>query len=159
MNRRLRKIFVEKKKRVGAGGFWKVIDEKQDDSVTEQLTPLSCIAAVGEMLLKSRGFDVNQTEIIDRIGQPASIEVLADFLNEVDKPIRKECWYGIFVNTDVSPLKDALAMINQKGTWGAVMREGKPLGHLVMVNGEDENGLIKIIASFDGTSYTPHGLK
>ncbi len=39
-------------KKVGAGGSWKVIDERPDPSVVKQLTPHSCVAAVGEMLLK-----------------------------------------------------------------------------------------------------------
>jgi len=51
-------------KMVGAGGSWKVIDERPDSSVVRQLTPDSCVAAVGEMLLPGRGISVSQQKII-----------------------------------------------------------------------------------------------
>lgn len=146
MKRNLKNSRVEKKKRVGAGGFWKVIDEKKDDSVTKQLTPLSCVAAVGEMLLKSRGFNVNQSEIIDKIGQPASLDDLADFLNEIDKGT-KEIWQGLVVT------EDDLIMLCNREPFGVVLREGEPLGHLVMVDGFEKKGLVNIKDPFDGTSY------
>jgi filamentous hemagglutinin len=131
------------KKLVGAGGFWKVVDEKRDETVVKQKTPLSCVAAVGEMLLESRGIRKSQELILDKIGEPASVMSLADFLNEIEKT---NDWFGGFVSASVETLV-------QKGSFGAVLREGSPLGHLVLVEGLNEGNLLEIKDSFDQTSY------
>jgi len=52
-------------KKVGAGGNWKRIDEKFDASIIKQTSGLSCVSAVGEMLLASRGISLSQTRILD----------------------------------------------------------------------------------------------
>ena len=45
----------------GAGGNWKRIDEKFDAEIIKQTSGLSCVSAVGEMLLKRRGISLSQT--------------------------------------------------------------------------------------------------
>ena len=136
----------EKKRFVGAGGSWKVIAETADSSVVRQLTPLSCVAATGVMLAQSRGISMTQEAIIARIGAPASVNALAAWLNEIDAPSH-ERWYGGFISAN------DFAVLSKAGAWGAVLREGSPLGHLVLVKGLDEQGLVKIKDPFDGTFY------
>lgn len=134
-------------RKIGAGGFWKTIDEKPDASVIKQLTPFSCVSAVGEMMLRERGVSMTQQEIIDIIGESSTTENLAGLLNKVDKPTGGERWYGTIV--DISDLPKIL----KKGSFAAVLREGSPLGHLVFVEGLEENDLLIIKDPWDGTSY------
>jgi len=131
------------RKLVGAGGLWQVINERFDETVVKQKTSLSCVSAVGEMLLKSRGIQISQDLICDRIGEPTTVKSLANFLNEIEKT---SDWYGGFVTANVETLADT-------GNFGAVLHEGTPLGHLVLVEGLTERNLIEIKDSFDQTSY------
>ena len=133
-------------RRIGAGGWWKTLDEKKDSSVIKQKTSLSCVAAVGEMLLQTRGIKMTQAEIIDIIGEPSTLENLADLLNKTDKPIDNEKWHGVII-----PVRH-LEKIIQKSSFGAVLREGSPLGHIVLVLGL-ENDLLRIKDSWDATTY------
>jgi filamentous hemagglutinin len=132
-------------RKVGAGGFWTVINERKDDSVIKQLTPFSCVAAVGEMLLREREIEMTQVEIIDIIGESSTTSRLAYLLNEKDNS-PPEKWHGIIVAVKY------LEMIAKKSSFGAVLREGNPLGHLVLV--ETLNGnLLAIKDPWDGTKY------
>ena len=97
------------------------------------------------MLLKSRGFDISQTEIAEFIGKPSSSEKLAEYFNSLETSGND--WIGGFF--DVKYFEKIIAT----GTWGAILREGSPLGHMVLVEGVDRNGLIKIKDPFDQTSY------
>ncbi len=133
-------------KEVGAGGFWKVINEKKDASVVKQITPLSCVAAVGVMLLDNRGISMTQREIIDIIGEASTTEKLADFLNEVDKPFGKEKWHGVII-----AIKH-LEKIAKKRPFGAIFREGNPLGHLVFIE-KIESNILYVKDSWEGTAY------
>lgn len=127
-------------KAIGAGGFWIVEDERYDDSVVKQLTPFSCVAAVGEMLLRERGISMTQEEILGIIGESTTVRELAELLNSV------ESWHGVVVAVKY------LEKIANKTRFGAVLREGKPLGHLVMLEGLNENKL-NIKDPWDGTAY------
>lgn len=130
---------------IGAGGNWERIGEKFDSSVIKRADSLACVSAVGEMLLRSRDFGISQTEIAKFIGKPANSEKLAEYFNSLE--ISENDWIGGFF--DVKYLEKIIAT----GTWGAVLREGSPLGHMVLVEGIDRNGLIKIKDPFDQTSY------
>lgn len=129
-------------KNVGAGGSWKVIDERPDPSVVKQLTPHSCVAAVGEMLLRSRGISVSQQEIIDIIGELSTPEHLARALNNIDG-LR---WYGGFIDPD-DP-----APLNDRYEFGVVFRDGQPLGHMVYVTHFAE-AFVYVLDPWEGTSY------
>lgn len=67
----------------GAGGNWRRFDEKFDASIVKQ-TELSCLSAVGEMLLLNRNIAVSQEVIRDIIGVPSFIGNLARTLNRFD---------------------------------------------------------------------------
>ena len=140
-------IVNEKQKKMGAGGYWKTIGEKKDSLVVRQITTTSCVSAVGEMILKERGFSVTQKQILATIGEYSTTVALARFLNEIDKPIDNEKWHGIIVEAE-----DFHAIL-KKGIFGAVFHEGKPLGHLVLVDGLDNKGRVRIKDPWDGTSY------
>lgn len=129
-------------KKVGSGGSWKVIDERPDASVVKQLTPHSCVAAVGEMLLRSRGISVSQREIIDIIGELSTPELLAKALNEIDD-VR---WYGGFIDPD-DP-----AALTERYEFGVVFRDGQPLGHMVFVT-HFARSFVYIMDPWEGTAY------
>jgi filamentous hemagglutinin len=131
-------------KTVGAGGSWKVIDEYPDPAVVKQLTPHSCVAAVGEMLLRSRGISVSQQEIIDIIGEPSGIDYLAGYLNSID--LSRERWFGQVVE------RRNISILLRRGMFGTVLREGSTLGHLVLVS-DIVSGRLIIKDPWDGTSY------
>lgn len=133
-------------KKIGAGGFWKVLNEKQDASVIKQITPFSCVAAVGVMLLQTRGIAMTQEEIIDIIGEASTTTELAKLLNDIDKSDSEEKWHGIIVGIKY------LEKIISKSSFGAVLREGNPLGHLVLVEKAAGN-LLYIKDPWDKTSY------
>jgi len=80
----------EKQKKIGAGGYWKTIGEKKDSSVIRQITTTSCVSAVGEMILKERGFSLTQKQILATIGEASTTVDLARFLNKIDKPVDNE---------------------------------------------------------------------
>ena len=136
----------EKIKLVGAGGAWQVVGERADSSVVRQLNSLSCVAATGVMLAQTRGISVTQEELIAKIGAPAAIGALAAWLNEAHTTGAKK-WYGGFISTN------GFAVLRRLENWGAVLREGTPLGHLVLVEGVDSQGLVHIKDPFDGTAY------
>lgn len=122
------------------------MDEQTDPSVIKQITPFSCVAAVGEMLLRSRGILVSQQAIIDIIGEPADIGRLADCLNQFDEISSGQIWKGLII------LRKDLKVLVGNGQFGAVLRDGSPLGHLVMVNGNELNNLV-ISDPWDSTIY------
>lgn len=78
----------------GAGGNWQRLDEKFDNTIVKQTSGISCVSAVGEMLLKERGIYVSQEKIRDIIGEPAAIEILAAALNEFDISNDGKVWRG-----------------------------------------------------------------
>jgi ABC-type bacteriocin/lantibiotic exporter with double-glycine peptidase domain len=133
-------------KRIGAGGIWKRIDEKFDAGIIKQTSGLSCVSAVGEMLLAGRGIALSQTQILDIIGEPAHISLLAEVLNRFDISEDGREWYGINVRPD------NLKTLLKEKNWAAVLREPQTMGHTVLIDGT-ENRLIKIRDPFDQTAY------
>lgn len=133
-------------RKIGSGGFWNVFNEREDSSVVKQKTSLSCVAAVGEMLLRERGIMMTQTEIIDIIGEASTTKKLAELLNEVDVADEEEKWHGVIIAVR------HLEKIVSKNSFGAVLREGNPLGHLVLVESLKDD-LLTIKDPWDGTIY------
>ncbi len=133
-------------KMVGAGSFWKVIEEREDPSVVKQSTPFSCVAAVGEMLLRNRGISMTQQAIIDIIDVPSSIVELAHLLNNVDSADKKKRWFGSIVE------RRNILLLLREGPVGVVLRDGGTLGHLVLIYMTD-SGRLEVNDPWDGTSY------
>lgn len=128
-------------KKVGTGGNWQRFDEKFDASIVKQ-KDLSCVAAVGEMLLRTREIIFTQDQILDIIGKKASIHSLLDLLNTVDD---SRNWKG-FYSVDES-------IVFGKEKFLAVLQEPLDLGHAVFVEliNEDDEFIIK--DSSDQTVY------
>ncbi|PXZ08692.1 hypothetical protein DKK70_00845 [Gilliamella apicola] len=124
----------------GAGGNWKVIDEITDPNVIKQVTPTSCGAACGQMLLKDRNIFVNQTKLRTSLKSP---EQLARDLSK-----QGGNWDGGFVG------QQAFDALNKTGSWSAMMWDkGNKVGHWVVVKGTDKAGNVLIHAPWKGTSY------
>lgn len=131
----------------GAGGNWKRFEEEFDSTIVKQTNGVSCVSAVGEMLLQERGIAVSQEKIRDIIGEPATFESLAKALNQFDNLIGKEKWYGIF--TDEEGFKILLKL----NFLAVILREPFTMGHAVFIEGKSKHGFIKIKDPFDQTSY------
>lgn len=133
---------------IGAGGNWKRHDEEFDESIVLQTTGVSCMSAAGEMLLRQRGIRVSQDEIRRKIGEPSYVRALADCLNSYDQSDDNKAWLGI--STDEESLEKLLA-----GNDLAIVLLEQPLsmGHAVVIAGRTASGMIKILDSFDQTSY------
>jgi hypothetical protein len=154
----------------GAGGNWTIINpvyNPDDPSVVLQLSPNMCGSACGQMLLHDLGIVADQRENIlpiaretlpDWIGARERIEPsgLASALNRLDMsgtgtwrggpialPEAAEGIMNILNNPD---------RIANKGSWVAELRDAD--NHLVVVDGLDEFGNIKIRDPWDATRYT-----
>lgn len=124
----------------GAGGNWKVIDEITDPNVIKQVTPTSCGAACGQMLLKDRNIFVDQTKLGTSLKSP---EQLARDLSK-----QGGNWDGGFVG------EQAFDALNKTGSWSAMMWDkGNKVGHWVVVKGTDKSGNVLIHDPWKGTSY------
>jgi len=134
-------------KKVGAGGNWKRIDEQFDASIIKQTSGLSCVAAVGEMLLERRGISLSQTQIIDIIGEPAYFSSLAKILNLVDVSESGKKWRGVTV------AEENLNFLLKNKNLAIILREPFEMGHAVLIDGKTKDGLIKIKDPFDQTAY------
>jgi ABC-type bacteriocin/lantibiotic exporter with double-glycine peptidase domain len=134
---------------VGAGGNWRRFDEKFDASIVKQ-TELSCLSAVGAMLLRNRKIDVSQETIRDIIGIPSFIGNLARTLNHFDISDDGLEWRG-FPTTNES----LEVLLRHHKNWGVVLINDyrDRIGHAVFIDGRTKNGLIKIKDTFDQTSY------
>lgn len=86
--------------KAGAFGNWRKINEKFDLSIVKQVSEkgVSCVSAVGEMLLKSRNIFVTQAEILDIIGESAGIVALGKCLNKFDISSSGESWQADYNN-------------------------------------------------------------
>ena len=131
----------------GAGGNWKRFNERFDASIVKQ-REMSCVSAVGEMLLRERGIIFPQQRLIKAIGSPTSLNKLAKYFNTLTTSTIS--WLGGYFDPDNVK---SLDVIIASGSWGAVLREGYPLGHAVLVEGVDEKGFFLIKDPFDQTSY------
>jgi SPP1 gp7 family putative phage head morphogenesis protein len=146
----LAQILADQNSQGGAGGNWRRFNEKFNPKITKQISGVSCVSAVGEMLLKGRGIIVSQEQIRDIIGEPASVESLAKALNIFDKPKAGKLWKGHAI-----PDNNLEILLKQK-QFGAFIADDfilTKLLHAVIVKGKTRSGLIKIEDSFDQTSY------
>ncbi len=127
--------------KIGAGGNWRRFDEKFDASIVKQ-KDLSCVVAVGEMLLRTREIIFTQDQILDIIGTKASISDLVEVINSIDKSSIWKCSYA-FENVNLLLLDNFLA----------VLQEPLSLGHAVFVEKINEVGEFIIKDPADQTVY------
>ena len=134
----------------GAGGNWQRFDEKFDASIIKQNTGISCLSALGEMLLKRRGISVLQVVIRDMIGEPSDVDSLSWALNQFDESDDEFVWRGLATTNE--SLEN---LFRHHKNWGVVLKDDyrTKIGHAVFIDGRTRNGLIKIKDPFDQTSY------
>lgn len=137
------------KEEFGALGSWQKIDERFDETIIKQDNDTSCVSAVGEMLAKFYGLNISQQEILENIGEWSNAEYLANYLNYKESE-RSVKWIGGSWGNSVESIR---WLTQTYRVWGVMLREGKPEGHAVLIDGEDENGLIIIKDPFDQTKY------
>ena len=135
--------------KIGAGGNWRRFDERFDDSIVKQ-NDLSCLSAVGEMLLRNRNITVSQEVIRDIIGVPSFIGNLARALNDFDTSDDGLEWRGFPTNDESLEI-----LLRHHKNWGAILINDyrDRIGHAVLIAGRTRSGLIKIKDPFDQTSY------
>ena len=133
--------------KAGAFGNWRKINEKFDLTIVKQVSEkgVSCVSAVGEMLLKSRNIFVTQAEILDIIGEPASIEMLKQYLNNVDTAEKEKSWQGGY-SDDLD-----IDFLITKRNFCVFLKEFGSETHAVFIEKFDGNFFIK--DTFDQSSY------
>ena len=138
----------------GAGGYWQVIDEVASKSVIQQQDRLSCGPACAEMVLIDFGItNVSQAVIARLTGVPVNVPALAAVLNQVDNSGLRT-WIGGFFEIEGASDEDVLGVLMETGSWIADLREtGGRLGHLVVVDGYDDQGRLCIRDPWEGTTY------
>ena len=134
----------------GAGGDWRRFDEKFDASIVKQNTGVSCLSALGEMLLSGRSISVSQEIICDIIGEPSDVDSLSRALNRFDKSNDDFVWQG-FATTN----EGLENIFRYHKNWGVILIDDYryKIGHAVFIDGRTRNGLIKIKDPCSQTSY------
>lgn len=138
----------------GAGGYWPVIDEVASLNVVPQQDRLSCGPACAEMVLKELGIDnVTQALIALETGTPVRLSDLARTLNQLHLTGLRR-WVGGGFDLSGATETDLLSTLISTGVWIAELREPMArLGHLVVVDGLDEDGFLLIRDPWSGTRY------
>lgn len=137
------------KEEFGALGSWKKIDERFDETIIKQVNDASCVSAVGEMLARFYGLNISQQKILEKIGEWSNSKDLAEFLNSIETRNDVE-WIGGFFYDDIEFIK---GITRNTRIWGVMLRNKEALGHAVLIDGLDSNGLIIIKDPFDQTTY------
>lgn len=132
--------------KAGAGGNWKRFNEKFNPSIPLQ-KGLSCVAAVGEMLLKERGIVVPYQQILDIIREKASVYDLAKVLNTLDNNEDGKEWIASYLPPD------KLDYLLRQKTFGVILQEPIFLGHAVFIKEVNQNGIVLVYDSEDQTEY------
>jgi hypothetical protein len=131
--------------RLGAGGYWQVLDECNDPSVVKQFNADACAAACGEMLLRDRiSTSIAQQDIaIVAGGVPMEMPILAIALNRLAR--LPGIWIGAMVGIDGATDEVLLQALCETGAWAAgFWEDGAPIGHVVVVDGWDKTGFLRI---------------
>ncbi len=131
------------RKVAGAGGNWRVINERPSPEVVPQTDKMSCVQACGDMVSEGA---IDQLTLIEQMGSPAPTQFLARHLgpDREGKAVRPQ----------------ALDKLLQRAPWVAELREPigprysrLELGHAVVLDGLDEAGNIMIRDPAHGTRY------
>lgn len=135
----------------GAGGNWSTIGEATDARVVQQSSPLSCVSACGEMLLRSRGvMSGSESDIIGKIGAPADPRDLPEALNALDE---SGGWRGGVLDVPQGQEAAIIGALNRSGSWAASLKSFGTMLHMVVVDGLDDAGNLVIRDPYEGTLY------
>jgi hypothetical protein len=135
-----------RRKHGGAGGNWLRKNERPDPRVVKQYNTLACGPASAEMILKDRGISFDQRAIAKQLKQlPVYPFELAHELLSLDPQ-------GQWVANTVDP--SSFNALNNRAPWAALFYEqGAKTGHIVVVDGVDALGDVRIRDPWDGTMY------
>lgn len=134
----------------GALGSWEKIEETFDATIVKQVNDGSCVSAVGEMLAKNYGLQINQQEILENIGEWSNAESLARFLNSKETQ-NDIIWEGGGWNFE-TPIGALKWLLNNHKIGGFLFDESTK-GHAVLVDGLDNGDLVVIKDPDDQTVY------
>jgi len=125
-------------------------------TVVRQSQPLSCVSAAGEVLSRGR---LTEADLMARIGVPSDAETLARELRETTG----QSWIGGMISVGGEPA-DTFRVLNDMGQpWGAEVLISTDVGHIVnqgnmhhmvVVDGLDDLGRVKIHDPWEGSSYS-----
>ena len=133
--------------KAGAFGNWRKVNEKFDLTIVKQISEkgVSCVSAVGEILLKSRNIFVTQAEILDIIGEPAGIVALGKCLNRFDIADFDEKWHANYSNDF------EIEFLTSKKNCGVILKEFGGQAHAVFIKEFDVRFIIN--DTFDQSCY------
>jgi ABC-type bacteriocin/lantibiotic exporter with double-glycine peptidase domain len=133
--------------KAGAGGYWKRHNEKFDSQIVQQINEASCVSAVGEMMAQRFGLNLTQEKFLEKLGNWSNSRDLAKVLNQFDLTNK---WLG---GHPPNMLEYTQFLLENCVPICAIFREGNPLGHAVLIEGLNENGMVIIKDPFDQTEY------
>lgn len=151
----IKSVYDVEKPQAGDGtnyGKWKRYGKRFDPSGVLQESPVRCVSAVGELLLKQRGINnVTQKMILDIIGEPADEYALERALRHFDPDTSDgRVWRGISTNE-----KALDAVLAQKHVAVFLMDDfaTNKLLHAVVINGSTDKGMIRVRDPQDQSKY------
>jgi hypothetical protein len=138
----------------GSGGGWDALNEQPSPDVVQQSNPLSCVSACGEMLTNGA---IKQDVLIEQLRQywPESLrqEHMTADLEWLAKELGPDWKGGYLKLADATPDKKLGWLLNRQEPFCAELYEGGPMGHVVIVDGVDNNGNLRIRDPFHATQY------
>ena len=123
-------------------------------NVVRQMDLLGCGPACGEMLLRDRGYSVDQAQISDGLPLPADAPQLADRLSAISE----RRWKGGALVLPFEPDWSLLVGIAEaRGSWAALLEPRGPaqIGHWVVVDGATHEGVVLVRDPFWGAYGIP----
>lgn len=132
---------------------WTKLDEKPNgDGIVVQFHEYGCAAACGAMLLRDRGFEVDQLTFAAALPMPTTGRRLAERLNRLSAG--KHAWKGGSLATadGTAPGPLALRQLSRFGTWSAqLIPLGTTNGHWVVI--DDITDQLVAVRDPAGSSY------
>lgn len=111
--------------------------------LVRQATDDGCGPACGEMLLRDRGFDVDQGTIADGLPLPATAEHLAARM----RALSTIPWIGAFISIENGASWDFVAALTaEQVSWAALLEPGgfRATGHWVVVDDVSIEGIVTL---------------
>jgi hypothetical protein len=132
----------------GAGGDWRVLNERVSADVVQQFHPRTCVAAAGEMLSEGR---LDQQFLANEFKKYWPAELQNDHKKAAIEWLAKELgpdWKAGAIST-----KSLDALLEDGRCFCADFREPGYDGHAVVVDGLDQKGNIRVRDPWKKTRY------
>ena len=107
------------------------------------------------MLLRNRGVnEIDRYAIASESGVPVSPQVLASVLNALNSTSSADRWVGSPLSIPGASNIQLIEVLNITGSWAAMLWESeKSIGHMIIVDGFDDEEKILIRDPWAGTKY------